>query len=47
MRVAESRLLYVPPVQTLKDAAHAGLVLVGVGTVGLMALRALMRKRTD
>jgi hypothetical protein len=47
MRVAESRLLYVPLAQTLRDTARRGLVLVGVGTVGLMVLRALLRKQTD
>jgi uncharacterized protein (DUF362 family) len=44
-RLAESRLLYVPRAQTMKDAARAALALAGLGALGLAAVRALRRSR--
>jgi uncharacterized protein (DUF362 family) len=42
-RMAESRLLYVPPAQTVKETARAMLMLAGIGALGLAAIRSLRR----
>jgi hypothetical protein len=44
-RLAESRLLYVPRAQTMREATRAAAVLGGVGILALGAIRLLRRCR--